>query len=87
MFNLFNKQIASKNLITREGSIAYASFVKVPRQRNTRDDNSEIKNGNTPETWQNKNMIRQKDTQARRIVKRGIAHFGYKNHKKSRYRK
>ena len=30
LFNLFNKQIADKNLITKQGSIVDASFVEVP---------------------------------------------------------
>lgn len=65
LFTLFNKQLESKNLITKTGCIVDASFVEVPRQRNTRDENKEIKNGKIPENWDNPKKISQKDTDAR----------------------
>ena len=80
LFALFNKQLESKNLITKTGCIVDASFVEVPRQRNTRDENKEIKNGKIPENWDNPKKISQKDTDARWTMKRNIAHYGYKNH-------
>jgi hypothetical protein len=32
----------------QKGQIIDASFVEVPRQRNSRDENEQIKNGETP---------------------------------------
>ncbi len=56
-----------------------ASIVAAPRQRNSRDENHEIKNGNIPQDW-SQNKKRQKDTDARWVKKNGKDHFGYKNH-------
>lgn len=83
LFKMFNKQLEDKNLITRTGSIVDASFVEVPRQRNTREENKDIKNGKTPDNWTNPRKKSQKDINARWTVKRNIAHYGYKNHIKA----
>ena len=48
MFMLFAKQMEAQGVITRNGSIVDASFVEAPRQRNTREENKEIKEGKTP---------------------------------------
>ena len=63
------------------GQIIDATIVPAPRQRNSRDDNSLIKAGETPpdrEAHPAKN--RQKDKDARWTKKHGKSHFGYKNH-------
>jgi len=58
-----------------------ASFVDVPRQRNTRDENAAIKEGKIPERFKdNPNVGAQKDTDARWTKKNQETHFGYKNH-------
>ena len=62
-----------------------ATFVEIPRQRNTREENAEIKAGATPEAWQAdtlaaKNKLRQKDVDARWAKKSLENHYGYKNH-------
>jgi hypothetical protein len=41
-----------------------ATFVEAPRQRNNRDDNATIKNGEVPEDWSEKKKAH-KDTDAR----------------------
>ncbi len=44
-----------------------ATFVEVPRQRNTHDENAQVKAGETPADWQmpvNKSKLRQKDVEA-----------------------
>ena len=54
-------------VITREGSLIDASFVDVPRQRNSREENKEIKEGKIPEEWkkpENTAKLRQKDVDA-----------------------
>jgi len=43
LFYRFTKKLEDKGLITREGSIVDASFVDVPRQRNSKDENDTIK--------------------------------------------
>jgi hypothetical protein len=38
-------------MITHTGSIIDATFVDVPKQQNTREENKTIKEGNIPENW------------------------------------
>ena len=43
-----------------------ATFIDVPRQRNSRSENEAIKEGKTPEEWEDQAAkLRQKDTDAR----------------------
>ena len=85
LFDLFNQNLAAMGVVKREGSLVDATFVDVPRQRNSRDENKKIKNGEIPEDWQtpeNVNKLEQKDTDARWTKKGNELHFGYKNHVK-----
>ena len=71
-------------MLASKGKIVDASFVNVPRQRNSRDENAEIKEGKTPEDFkENPSVQRQKDVDARWTTKNGARHFGYKNHIKT----
>ena len=58
-----------------------ASFVDVPRQRNDRDENKQIKAGQEPDEW-SESKRSQKDTDARWTKKNNETHYGYKNHVK-----
>ena len=40
--------LTTENLIAKEGSIVDASFVDAPRQRNSREENEQIKDGKRP---------------------------------------
>jgi IS5 family transposase len=85
LFSLFAMQMEQQGVITRSGSIVDASFVDAPRQRNTRDENKVIKDGGVPDEWkkpENKNMLNQKDLDARWAKKNDETHYGYKNHVK-----
>jgi transposase len=83
LFRLFNRRLEKSGLIAQRGSIVDASFVEVPRQCNSREENEDIRNGKTPENWENDPAKRrQKDTDARWTQKNGERHFGYKNHVK-----
>ena len=83
LFNRFNRHLDRNGLIAHKGSIVDASFVEVPRQRNSRDENDDIRNGETPEGWEDEpEKRRQKDVDARWTQKNGERHFGYKNHVK-----
>ena len=63
------------------GQIIDASIVAVPKQRNSRDENAKIKEGETPQGWEDNPARRcQKDTDARWTKKHGKSHYGYKNH-------
>ena len=39
-----------QDVIAQSGNIVDASFVELPKQRNSREENEGIKNGKTPET-------------------------------------
>lgn len=81
LFIDFDCQLEEQGYKARKGQIVDASFVDVPRQRNNRDENEEIKAGKTPKKFtENANVGRQKDTQARWTKKNDETHFGYKNH-------
>ena len=82
LFNLFNALLEEKHIITHEGTIVDATFVDVPRQRNTRKENAAIKEGKVPEEWINEgnsHKYGQKDTDARWAKKGNETHYGYKD--------
>ena len=85
LFCMFDKKLESEGIITHKGTIIDATFVDAPRQRNSRDDNKKIKNGEIPEEWEkpeNSYKLAQKDTDARWAKKNNETHFGYKDHVK-----
>jgi IS5 family transposase len=86
VFGLFTKVLERLGVITRRGSISDASCADAPRQRNTRDENKEIKEGKVPDTWKeegNEAKLRQKDVDARWTKKNNQTHYGYKDHIKA----
>jgi IS5 family transposase len=86
LFYRFTQQLEEKKIITYSGSIIDATFVEAPRQRNSREENKEIKEGKVPEEWEqeeNRNKRRQKDTDARWAKKHNEVHYGYKDHVKA----
>ena len=83
IFYRFVEQLEEKGIITHSGSIVDATFVDVPKQRNTKDENEKIKEGKTPEEWEqeeNRHKKAQKDVNARWATKNKETHYGYKNH-------
>lgn len=81
LFQRFDNQLWQSGLVPKGGQIVDASLVSVPKNRNTRDENKQIKEGKTPEGWDDQpNMKRQKDEDARWTKKHGKSHYGYKNH-------
>jgi IS5 family transposase len=99
LFEMFNEQLESEGILKREGSIVDATFVDAPRQRNSREENTAIKEGRMPEGWdvpesksaeemseEEKRMahkVAQKDTDARWAKKNNETHYGYKDHVKA----
>lgn len=79
LFELFAEELTRAGLIANEGTIVDASFVEVPRQRNSRDENALIKQGEAPDTW-SKAKRAQKDVDARWAMKSMKSYYGYKNH-------
>ena len=49
-------------MLPARGQIVDASIVKAPRQRNTREDNAQVKGGEIPEDW-SENKRRHKDVE------------------------
>jgi len=85
LFDVFNEKLVALGVVKREGSLVDASFVDAPKQRNTREENKTIKEGNIPDGWQdpeNANFFEQKDTDARWAKKGNETHYGYKDHAK-----
>jgi len=85
IFYRFIEQLEHKGIISHSGSIVDATFVDVPRQRNTKDENNDIKEMKTPKEWEkkkNRHKRAQKDVNARWITKNKERHYGYKNHVK-----
>ena len=85
LFHKFWKILDEDGIKANSGSIVDATFVDKPRQRNSPDENDEIKKGDIPKDWQkpgNEAMLRQKDVDARWAKKGDEVHYGYKNHVK-----
>lgn len=92
LFQKFVDYLNGKGLIFNEGRVVDASFVSVPKQRNTPDENKRIKAGEGDCLWEPEegdseedmrrkaNKKHHKDTEARWTKKGGVNYFGYKNH-------
>ena len=81
LFERFGRHLEAKGYIARGGQMVDATIVPVPRQRNSREENEQVKAGTTPEDWKKRpSKNRQKDKDARWTKKHGRSYFGYKNH-------
>src|SRR5450830_1821640 len=81
LFARFHEQLAKHGYVARAGQMIDATFVEVPRQRNTREKNASIKAGELLKEWKDEpNKLRQKDVDARWTKKNEETHYGYKNH-------
>jgi len=79
LFEVFRAHLGAQGLLPKEGVIVDASFVEVPRQRNTREENALIKAGQTPADWGAKKRAH-KDVEARWTKKNAQTFYGYKDH-------
>lgn len=83
LFERFKEQLAQRGFVATPKQMIDATFVEVPRQRNSREENALIKAGEIPKSWddpEQANRRRQKDTDARWTKKNVEKHYGYKNH-------
>ena len=81
LFEQFDAFLNEKGFAACKGSLIDARILEVPRQRNRREENEQIKAGQRPASFDEKPAKgRQKDTDARWTVKRKQNYFGYKNH-------
>src|SRR4030095_2201814 len=78
LFDRFDQHPAAKGYMARGGSTPVSCRTT---QRNSGDENAELKAGRTPAGWKQKPAkVRQKDRDARWTKKHGRSFFGYKNH-------
>lgn len=83
LFVKFLSSLEKANLVGKEGRMVDASFVEVPRQRNSLEENQKIKDGIVPEDWEDDpNKLAQKDLDARWTKKNNEVFYGYKDHVK-----
>jgi IS5 family transposase len=83
LFDTFNRQLAERGVLIKEGVMVDATFVEVPRQRNSREENAKIKRGGTPDDWvKQPRKLAQKDVDARWTKKNDQSFYGYKDHVK-----
>lgn len=83
LFESFQQQLQQQGLLMKEGAIVDATFVEVPRQRNSREENALVKNGEVPPGWKSQpRKLAQKDTDGRWAKKGDASFYGYKNHVK-----
>jgi IS5 family transposase len=81
LFEQFEELLRKSGHAAKEGQIIDATLVPVPIQRNSREENEKIKQGEIPTDWaENPHRLAQKDREARWTKKNGISYFGYKNH-------
>lgn len=81
LFFRFDAHLRAQGLTAKGGQIIDATIIEAPRQRNTRGENEQIKEGEMPAEWDDqRNKIAQKDCDARWTKKHGQTYFGYKNH-------
>lgn len=95
LFDEFRTFLDNKGLSFNKGKIIDATFVEAPKQRNTKEENKQIKSGNGKDLWnpeegdserekaRKKHKKSHKDVDARWTKKRGENHYGYKNHVKA----
>jgi len=79
LFDRFESLLVAEGFEAKRGQMVDATIVNVPIQRNSKEENDQIKDGKTPEQW-SESKERQKDTDARFTKKRNKSYYGYKNH-------
>lgn len=82
LFTHLDKLLDKDGITVHQGKLVDASILEVPIQRNSREENKELKEGNVPAEWED-NKLRQKDTDAKWVKHNGKSYFGYKNHVKA----
>lgn len=81
LFERFDEFLIEQGYAAKGGQIVDATLIPVARQHNSDDENKQIKQGETPASWQDKpHKGRQKDADARWTKKGGKSYFGYKDH-------
>lgn len=81
LFEQFEAFLRQAGYAAQGGQIIDATIIPVPIQRNSREENQQIKQGEIPAEWaETPDKLAQKDTDARWTKKNGRSYFGYKDH-------
>ena len=81
LFDRFEEELDKQGFKAKSGLIVDGTFVEVPRQRNSKEENAQIKVGEVPERIvSNPHVLAQKDLEAEWAKKGDETHFGYKDH-------
>lgn len=81
LFEQFESYLRQWGYQAKGGQIIDATIIPVPIQRNSRDQNKQVKAGEIPAEWADApHKLAQKDTDARWTKKHNKSYFGYKNH-------
>ncbi len=81
LFERLEAYLQQQGYRARGGQIVDATLIPVPTQRNSREENRQIKQGKSPKEWDGHSHKQcQKDVDARWTKKNGRSHYGYKNH-------
>ena len=76
LFDLFHATLEARGMFARKGQRVDATFVEVPRQRNSREDHATIQAGEVPAGWEDQpEKARQKDVDARWTLKNHERHL------------
>ena len=79
LFRQFETVLEENGFAAKKGQIIDASIVQAPKQRNSREENAQIKEGEIPQDWEEAKR-RQKDIDAQWTKRNGKRYYGYKNH-------
>ncbi|MBK8954151.1 MAG: IS5 family transposase [Saprospiraceae bacterium] len=83
LFKKLDQLLHQNRVIINKGSIVDAHIVESEINRNSKEDNDLIKNGQIPQEWEdNPNIGRQKDSDARWVKHHNRKAYGYKDHVK-----
>ncbi len=81
LFQELEEYLQQEGYKARGGQIIDATLIPVPKQHNSKEENEQIKAGESPKEWERQpNKQRQKDTDARWTKKNNISYYGYKDH-------
>ncbi len=84
LFSLLDRTLTKRGVILSKGKMVDASIVEVPIQRNSRDEDQQVNQGEIPEDWKdNPSKLRQKDVDAKWVTHNGKSYYGYKDHIKA----
>ena len=81
LFEQFSDYLNEQGYQAQGGQIMDATLIPVPKQKMTKREKEDLKQGQIPEEWQNDpHKMAQKDIDAKWTKKNNQSYFGYKNH-------